>query len=177
MQSQTRNGNRTAVWEAVERSDGLTAAERAGYGVLSEATGYVVILAKLGQKRGVLGLRERGDGLTTQVEIIAHADTQAYFDAVLAELDRLGFTQVVPKAKVLPEVEEEIAGQDPRPPWMDAMDDLILAEMRKTPQPTDKEIGKKGGLSASQVLHRRHILAAHGYTIAQKRQGQRPRTH
>jgi len=59
----------------------------------------------------------------------------------------------------------------------DALDRLILQLLAEDPSTTDDEIGRhpQVGLERSQVTRRRQRLAAAGYTVAQKRQGQRPR--
>lgn len=58
----------------------------------------------------------------------------------------------------------------------DALDRLILALLTEDPDSTDEEIGRHPSVSLerSQVTRRRQRLAAAGYVVARKRQGQRP---
>ena len=62
---------------------------------------------------------------------------------------------------------------------LDHTDQRILALLSADPTLTDEVIGhdREVVLERSQVARRRKNLAALGYTVAQKRQGQRPSTH
>ncbi len=78
-------------------------------------------------------------------------------------------------ARELDAIHTQITQRQPAPG--DAIDQLILQLLAEDPSTTDDEIGRhpKVGLERSQVTRRRQRLAAAGYTVAQKRQGQRPR--
>lgn len=90
--------------------------------------------------------------------------------AQMAELDRL-IDAVHAEHEEIREQQERILQSRAK---LDQMDEWILALLSKDPQPTDVQISKIVGLSASRVLQRRTKLAAAGYQTAQKRQGQRP---
>lgn len=76
-------------------------------------------------------------------------------------------------------ISAEIARQNQRRRTaLDPTDQRILALLSADPSLTDEAIGRDPGvaLERSQVTRRRKNLALLGYTVAQKRQGQRPGT-
>jgi hypothetical protein len=111
--------------------------------------------------------------LRRTVEEILAADPGQ--DEELAEL-QAGIAAINAKADALA---AEIARQDQRRHTaLDRTDQRILALLSADPRLTDETIGRDPGVSLerSQVTRRRKNLATLGYTVAQKRQGQRPST-
>lgn len=119
--------------------------------------------------------------LTVQALISISREALAFADGLATDLpERVAITRAAQLRldERIDRIEQALSEQHlgPADPPADALDRLILQLLTEDPSSTDEEIGRHPGvhLERSQVARRRQRLAAAGYAVARKRQGQRP---